>query len=60
MEKVIKFKLTDLSVLEQKITIKFEKDSIQTIVEVIKSLTGLDYKLVKRNNTNEVLFFRNK
>ena len=57
----IKFKLTDLSVLEQKITIKFEKDSIQTIVEVIKSLTGLDYKIIKgNNNIKEVLFFRKK
>ena len=55
----VKFKLNDQSVLEQKITVKFEKDSLQTVVNVIKNLTGLDYKIVKGNNTKEVLYFRN-
>lgn len=55
----VKFKLNDQSVAEQKITIKFEKNSIQTIANVIKSLTGLDYKIVKVNKAaKEVLFFR--
>ena len=54
----VKFKLDDQSVLLQKITIKFEKKSLQTVVDVIKSLTGLDYKILKENNnTNEILFF---
>ena len=56
----VKFKIDDQSVLSQKITIKFEKKSLQTAVEVIKSLTGLDYKIVKGNNDREeVSFFRN-
>jgi ferric-dicitrate binding protein FerR (iron transport regulator) len=54
----VKFKLDDQSVLLQKITIKFEKKSLQTVVDVIKSLTGLDYKILKgNNNINEILFF---
>jgi len=54
----VKFKLDDQSVLLQKITIKFEKKSLQTVVDVIKSLTGLDYKILKENNNiNEILFF---
>ena len=56
----VKFRLNDQSVLAQKITIKFEKKSLQTVVEVIKRLTGLNYKIVKRdNNKKEVLFYRN-
>ncbi len=55
----IKFKLADQSILAQKITVKFEKNSLQTVVNVIKNLTGLDYKIVKGNkDTKEVLFFR--
>jgi transmembrane sensor len=55
----VKFRLTDKSVLAQKITIKFEKNSLQTVIDVIKNLTGLDYKIVKDNNTiKEILFFR--
>ena len=56
----VKFELTSQSVLGQKITVKFEKNSLQTVVDVIKSLTGLDYEIVKRNkDIKEVLFFRN-
>ena len=56
----VKFKVTSQSVLAQRITIKLEKGSLQTAVEVIKSLTGLDYKIVKgNNNLKEVLLFRN-
>ena len=55
----VKFKLNDQSVAEKKITIRFENNSLQTIADVIKSLTGLDYKIVKEKNaTKEVLFFR--
>lgn len=54
----VKFKLDKQSVLAQKITVKFEKNSLRTVVEVIKSLTGLNYKIVKGNNDKkEVLFF---
>jgi ferric-dicitrate binding protein FerR (iron transport regulator) len=56
----VKFRLDDKSILEQNITIKFEKKSLQTVVDVIKSLTGLDYKIVKgKNNIKEVLFYKN-
>ena len=56
----VKFRLTDQSVLAQKITIKFERNSLQTVIDVIKTLTGLDYKILKENNNiKEVLFFRN-
>ena len=54
----VKFRLTDRTVLAQKITVKFEKNSLNTVVDVIKSLTGLDYKIVKgENDMKEVLFF---
>ena len=54
----VKFKLDAQSVLKQKITIKFEKNSLQTVIDVIKSLTGLKYKINKENNDKkEVLFF---
>ena len=56
----IKFRISDENVLGQKITVKFEKNSLQTVEDVIKSLTGLDYKIVKVNNDiKEILFFRN-
>jgi ferric-dicitrate binding protein FerR (iron transport regulator) len=56
----INFKINDQSILARKITAKFEKNSIKTISEVIKNLTGLDYKIVERNNDKrEVQFFRN-
>ncbi len=55
----VKFSLYDNSVLAQKITTKFEKKSLKTVAEVIKSLTGLDYKIDKENDgITEVLFFK--
>jgi transmembrane sensor len=54
----VKFILNNQSILAQKITTKFEKKSIQTVAEVIKSLTGLNYKIIKKDNDKkEVLFF---
>jgi len=56
----VRFRLTNKSVLAQKITIKFERNSLQTVIDVIKSLTGLDYKIFKKNNNiKEILFFKN-
>lgn len=56
----VRFKLTNQSILRQKMTVKFENNSLQTVVNVIKNLTGLDYKIVKENNDiKKVLFFRN-
>ncbi|HVO73380.1 MAG TPA: FecR domain-containing protein [Ignavibacteriaceae bacterium] len=55
----VTFKITDKSILEQKITAKFEKNSLRTILEVIKNLTGLDYKIIKGSNDKiEVIFIR--
>ena len=54
----VKFKLANQSVLAQKRTVKFNKNSLQTVVYVIKSLTGLDYRILEGdNNKKEVLFF---
>lgn len=56
----IKFKITDQPVLAQRITVKFEKHSLQTVVDVMKSLTGLNYRLVKaEGKVQEVVFFGN-
>ena len=55
----VKFKFTDQHLLSQRVTMKFEKDSIQTVVNVIKSLTGLDYEVVKGNGNKEKYIFRN-
>jgi transmembrane sensor len=56
----VKFSLADKSFLTQKITIKFEKNSLQTVIDVIKNLTGLNYKIVKEKSIiKEVLFFKN-
>jgi transmembrane sensor len=56
----VKFKITGQTVLSQKITIKFEKKYIKTVIDVLKNLTGLDYKIVmEKNDIKEVLFYRN-
>ncbi|MGA7162094.1 MAG: FecR domain-containing protein [Bacteroidota bacterium] len=56
----IKFKITDQPVLVQRITVKFEKNSLQTVVDVMKSLTGLNYRLVRGDGkVQEVVFFGN-
>jgi ferric-dicitrate binding protein FerR (iron transport regulator) len=56
----VKFKISSQTVLDQKITIKLEKTSLQTVIEVIKSLTGLDYKTVEGNDNKikEVVYFK--
>jgi transmembrane sensor len=57
----VKFSFIDKSVLSQKITTKFEKKSLNTVAEVIKNLTGLDYKIDNGNDgIKEVLFFKDK
>ena len=55
----IKFKITDQTVLAQKITIKFESSSPQTVIDVIKKLTGLEYNIIMSNGKiREVIYFR--
>jgi len=54
----IKFKITDQPVLAQRITVKFEKHSLQTVIDVLKSLTGLNYRLVRgEDKVQEIVFF---
>jgi hypothetical protein len=46
-------------VLAQKITIKFESSSPQTVIDVIQHLTGLEYKIIMSNGKmREVVYFR--
>ena len=55
----IKFTITDQKVLAHKITIKFENNSPQTVMDVIKRLTGLEYKIIMSNGKiREVVYFR--
>ncbi len=55
----VKFKMTDQAVLAQKVTINFENNSLQTIIDVIKKLTGLEYKVIVSNGKiREVEYFR--
>ena len=55
----VKFKITDKKVLAQKITIKFENNSLQTVIDVIKKLTGLEYKIIMIDGKmREVEYFR--
>ncbi len=54
-----KLVITDPSVLEQKITAKFENNSKQTVVDVLKNLTGLEYSVAAGDdNKQEVRFVR--
>jgi len=52
-----KLVITDPSVLGQKITTTFRNNSEQTVIGVIKNLTGLEYSVVTgKNNKQEVRF----
>ncbi len=54
-----KLVITDPSVLEQKITAKFENNSEQTVVDVIKNLTGLECSVATgKDSKQEVRFVR--
>lgn len=46
----VKFELTDKQHGKRKITADFETESIQTVAEVLKKLTGLNYRMVKEQN----------
>jgi hypothetical protein len=53
----VKFRITDQEVLAQRITIKFENNSLETVAEVLKILTGLDYQIVRESGKpREVVF----
>ncbi len=54
-----KLVITDEAVLGQEITITFEDNSRQTVIDVIKNLTGLEYCIVLgKDNKQEVHFLR--
>jgi transmembrane sensor len=56
----IEFIIADRPVLAQKVTVKFENSSLQTVVGVLKNLTGLDYEVLRdKDKIQEVVFFRN-
>jgi ferric-dicitrate binding protein FerR (iron transport regulator) len=55
----IKFELTDQSFSNRKITANFQNESLWTISETLKKLTGLQYKTIKENNeTKRIVFFK--
>jgi len=55
----IKFEVADKSYNSKKITANFQNESFWTISEVIKKLTGLQYKTIKENNeTKKVVFYK--
>lgn len=55
----VKFELQDKSFSSQKITANFQNESLWTVSESLKKLTGLQYKTVKENNvTKKIVFFK--
>lgn len=54
----VKFELQDKSFSNQKITANFHNESLWTVSEALKKLTGLQYKIIKENNeTKKIVFF---
>lgn len=57
----IKFELNNKAYEKIKITTKFENSTLTTVNEVIKKLTGLDYKTIAAKNIiTKVIFYNNK
>lgn len=55
----VKFELQDKSFSNKKITANFQNESLWTISETLKKLTGLHYKTIKENNeTKRIVFFK--
>ncbi|MEW6702046.1 MAG: FecR domain-containing protein, partial [Bacteroidota bacterium] len=46
----VKFELQDKSFSNQKVTANFHNESLWTVSEALKKLTGLQYKIIKENN----------
>lgn len=60
LERVYGVRLTimDQPVLVRRITVEFEKNSLLTVIDVIRSLTGLNYKIIKlEGKVKKVVFF---
>ncbi|MCX6174213.1 MAG: FecR domain-containing protein [Ignavibacteriales bacterium] len=55
----VKFELQDKSFRNQKITANFQNESLWTVSESLRKLTGLQYKTIKENNvTKKIIFFK--
>ncbi|MCX6168760.1 MAG: FecR domain-containing protein [Ignavibacteriales bacterium] len=55
----IKFELTDPSFSNRKITANFKNESLWTISETLKKLTGLQCKNIKeKNETKKIIFYK--
>jgi ferric-dicitrate binding protein FerR (iron transport regulator) len=55
----VKFELQDKSFSNQKITANFQNESLWTVSESLKKLTGLQYKTIKVNNvTKKIVFYK--
>ncbi len=55
----VKFELQDKSFGNQKITANFQNESLWTVSEALKKLTGLQYKTIKENNvTKKIVFYK--
>ncbi|OGU65409.1 MAG: hypothetical protein A2499_04075 [Stygiobacter sp. RIFOXYC12_FULL_38_8] len=55
----VKFVLADKSAGNKKLTVNFKNDSFRTVSEVIKKLTGLNYKTTKENNRiTKITFYK--
>lgn len=55
----VKFELADKATGKKKITANFKNDSFRTVSEVIKRLTGLNYKTTKENNRiTKITFYK--
>lgn len=53
----VKFEFADKSYYKQKITTNFQNATIWSISEVLKKLTGLQYKTIKENNEIKKIVF---
>ncbi|MDR3626948.1 MAG: FecR domain-containing protein [Ignavibacteriaceae bacterium] len=55
----IKFKLESKSFENYLITTNFQKAPVETVSQILKKLTGLDYRTIKENNqVKEIVFFK--
>lgn len=53
----VKFELADNKLSSQKVTVNFKNDSFWTVASVLKNLTGLKYKTIKKGDKIEKIVF---
>lgn len=55
----VRFELADKSFSSKKITANFQNESLWTVSETLRKLTGLQYKSIKENNeTKKIIFYK--